>query len=178
MEQNTNTSEVTVKSVGIRYGLILGVIAIAYFVILAVAGVDMTKGLQRWGMTIISFVVMILAQKYFKDNGDGFMRFGQGFSIGMWTGIISSVISALFTYIYIKFIDAGFVTAIRENAINEMQSSGKSDEEIEMAMKFVDMFTNAEAMLIFGLVGGIIGSLVLALVTAAIMKKDNPQPAF
>jgi Protein of unknown function (DUF4199) len=178
MEQNTNTSSVTVKSVGIRFGLILAVISIAYFLVMAVAGIDMSKGVQRWGMTVVTFVIVFFAHKHFKENGDGFMRFGQGFGIGFWTGVISSLISSVFTYIYAKFIDSGFVTAIRDNAIAEMQAKGQTDEQIEVAMKFVDMFTSAEALLIMGILFGIIGTIVISLIVSAFTKKENPQPTF
>ena len=110
MEPNvTTTPTVTTRSVGVRYGIIGGLISIAYFLVLTTAGVDMSQGIGRWAGMIITIVIIFLAHKYFKDNGDGFMSYGQGIGIGFWIGLVSAVISSIFTYIYAKFIDASFI---------------------------------------------------------------------
>ncbi|MBL0745152.1 DUF4199 domain-containing protein [Chryseolinea lacunae] len=170
-------SEITTRSTGIRYGVIMGVIGIVYFVGLNLADVDMSKGIAKWGMSLVSIVIIFLAQKYYRDNGDSFMSYGQGIGIAFWTGVVSSVLSSIFTYIYIKFVDTGYITKIREAAQAEMEAKGQSDEQIEMAMKFVDMFTNAEAILIFGIVFGIIGSVVIGLLVSIVMQKPRPETA-
>lgn len=175
MEENTESQLVTTRSVGIRYGLIFGTISILYFLIFVMADLDMTQGFGRWGTTIIAIVVVFLAHKFFKDNGDGFMSYGQGIGIGFWTGLTASVVSSIFTYIYIKFIDDGFISKIREKAIEDMQAQGQSDEQIEMAMKFVEMFTNAEAMLFFGLFIGMLTLVIIALIVTIFTQKPKPE---
>jgi hypothetical protein len=44
-----------------------------------------------------------------------------------------------------------------------------------MAMKFVDMFTNAEAMLLFGLFFGILWIILIALVVTIFTQKPRPE---
>lgn len=175
MEENTESQLLTTRSVGIRYGLIFGVISIFYFVIFAVADLDMSQGVGRWGTTVIAIVVVFLAHKFYKENGDGFMSYGQGIGIGFWTGLTASVVSSIFTYIYIKFIDDGFITKIREKAIEDMEAQGQSEEQIDMAMKFVEMFTNPEAMLFFGLFIGILTVVIIALIITIFTQKPKPE---
>lgn len=175
---NASGSQPSTKSVGIRYGLILALISIAYFIITTVAEVDMSRGIQRWAMLIVSAVMCFLAHKYYKENGDGFMSYGQGFNVGLWMGIVSSVISSIFTYVYIKLIDDSFISNIREKAIQDMEEKGSSEEEIEMAMKFVNWFANAEVIFVMGIVFGIIGAIIVALLVSIITKKENPQPSW
>ena len=175
MEENTESQLVTSRSVGIRYGIIFGLISIFYFLIFTMADIDMSKGISRWGTTVIAFVIVFLAHKFFKENGDGFMSYGQGIGIGFWTGLTASVISSIFTYIYVKFIDDGFVTKIRDKAIEDMQAQGQSEEQIEIAMKYVEMFTNAEALLFFGLVIGMITLVIVALIITIFTQKPKPE---
>lgn len=175
MEENTETQLFTTRSVGIRYGIIFGVISIFYFLIFALADIDMSKGVSRWGTTIIAIVIVFLAHKFFKENGDGFMSYGQGIGIGFWTGLTASVISSVFTYVYVKFIDDAFVGKIRDKAIEDMQAQGQSDEQIEMAMKFVNMFTSAEALLVFGLVIGVLTLVIVALIMTIFTQKPKPE---
>ena len=175
MEQNLETISVTPRSVGIRYGVILGTISIVFFLIFLMVDMDTYIKVGRWGNTVISIVVLIFAHKYYKDNGDGFMNYGQGIGIAFWCGLVSSVIGSVFTYVFIKFYDQSMITAIREGAIRDMEEKGQSDEQIEMAMKFVDMFTNAEALLFFGLFFGILGMVVIALIVSIFTQKPRPE---
>jgi len=177
MEENVSTSSsiLTTRATGVRYGLIYGIISIAIFLILTTAGIDMSQGIGRWGSIIVAIVIVFLAHKYYKENGDGFMSYGQGIGIGFWVGLVASVISSIFTYLYIKFIDASFITTIREKAIEDMEAKGQSEEQIETAMKFVDMFTNAEAILFFGLFFGILIMIVIALIISIFTQKPQPE---
>ena len=175
MEQNTDSQFPTTRSTGIRYGVILGAISIIYFLIFSIFDLDMSQGVGRWGTSIVSLVIVFLAHKYYKDNGDGFMNYGEGVGIGFWVGLVSSVVYSVFTYIYVKFIDDGFITKIREKAIQDMQDKGQSDEQIDMAMKFVNMFTGAEAMLIMGIVFGVIILVIIGLIISIFTQKARAE---
>ena len=121
MEQNATAPAVTTRSTGIRYGVINGVIQIAYFLILTTAGIQTSKGFAPWVGMAITIIVLFLAHKYYKENGDGFMSYGQGIGVAFWLGLVSSVISSVFGYIYAKLIDPNYITTIREKAIEDME---------------------------------------------------------
>jgi hypothetical protein len=117
MEENATPTELTTRSVGIRYGLILATISIVFFL-------DLFNDRRRhvlegrsMGRYRNDHRGSIPAHKYFKDNGDGFMNFGQGVGIAFWCGLVSSVITSVFTYLFIKFFDNSMITAIRDQAI-------------------------------------------------------------
>ena len=176
--QNVSSEEkVTTRSTGMRYGLFLGGISIDLFLIMALSGMK-PDGPGRWIGVVFTFVIIFLAHKYYKQNGDGFMTIGQGVGIGFWTALTSSVISSIFTYVYVKFIDSGFIDMIKETQLEEMQKRGMSDEQVEQAMKFASMFTSPEAILIFGLVFGIIGGVVIGLIISFFTQKKNPEASF
>lgn len=174
-DQNTQAEvKVTTRSAGIRYGLMMSVLSIAFFVIMQVAGLDMQGPVGYVGW-VITAVMLYLAHKYYKDEGDGYMSIGQGVGIGFWAGLVSSVISSIFTYIYIKFIDSGFMEAIQDKQIQSMQERGMSDEQIDQAMKFASAFSSAEAIFIFGIVFGILGGVIIGLIVALFTKNNNPE---
>jgi hypothetical protein len=174
MEENVTKSAVTTRSVGIRYGVINGLIQVVYFLILTTAGLAVSSGFAPWVGFLISIVVLFLAHKYYKENGDGYMSYGQGIGIGFWTGLVSATISAIFTYIYAK-IDSGYITSIREKAIQDMEAQGQSQQQIDTAMKFVEMFTSAEAILVMGLVFGVIGMIIVALILTIFTQRPQPE---
>ena len=173
--EETSVPAVTTRTVGFRYGLIMAGISVVYFLGLTFADVDMTSGIGRWSSIIFYIAVIFLAQKNFKDQGDGFMEYGQGMGITFWIGLVSSVIYSTFFYIYIKFIDSAFVEAIKDKEIEKMQERGMSDDQIDQAMSFAGAFMTPEAMLAFGLIGGIIIIVCVGLVVTAFTQNKNPQ---
>jgi hypothetical protein len=175
MEENVTATEVSTRSTGVRYGIIGGLIGIAYFLILTTLGVDMSGGISRWAGSLITLVIIILAHNYYKANGDGFMTFGGGVGIGFWIGLVSSVISSIFTYIYVKFIDPSFITAIREKAIADMEAQGQSQEAIDRAMPFMEMFMKAETIFFMGLFFGVLITVVIALIVSIFTQKPRPE---
>ncbi len=174
MEENS-TPVVTTRSVGVRYGLIMAGISIAYFLTLALAGVDQTAGIARWASIIFYLAVIFLAHKNYKEQGDGFMAYGQGMGITFWLALVSSVIYSVFFYAYIKFIDSSFVETIKNNEIEKMQEKGMSDEQIDQAMGIASMFMTPEAMFGFGLVFGTIMIVCIGLVVTAFTQNKNPD---
>jgi uncharacterized membrane protein len=178
MESTSNTSpalpEVTTRSVGMRYGVIYGAIGFVYFLIFAVMKMDMSQGFARWGTTLIGIVMIVLAHKYFKDNNNTFMTYGQGVGISFWLGLISSGLSSILSYVYIKFVDSAYIDRIREAAVADMEAKGSSEQEIEMAMKFMEAFTSAEAILLIGLIFGTIILLIVGLIVSIFTQKANP----
>ena len=178
-QQNSTTLEtVTTRSAGVRFGLIAGVIGIAYFVILNAAGLDMQEGVWKWLGYVITIVMVVLALKYFKDNNAGYMGYGQGVGIAFWLALISSVINSVFTYIYIKFIDTAFIENIKGKQIEQMQERGMSEEQIDQAMQISSMFMSAEAIFIFALVFGIIGTVVIGLIVSIFTQKKAAEQVY
>lgn len=136
------------------------------------------SGNARWLSFPIYIVIIFLAHKYFKENGDGFMTFGQGVGISFWMGLLSSVISSIFTYFYIKFIDGSMIQQAKDAEIEKMQNKGMSDEQIDQAMQFAAAFMTPEAFLIIGLIFGIIFIVITGLIISIFTQKKNPETTF
>jgi hypothetical protein len=180
MEQENTTAvePVSTRSAGIRYGLIGGVIGIAYFLILNTAGMDTTQGFWNWFRFVITIGILIFAHKYYKDNNDSFMSYGQGVGISFWTGLIASLIGGVFMFIYVKFIDASFIEMMKQNQITAMQERGMSDAQIDQSMKIASMFMSPLVIFIFAIVFGIIGNVIGGLIVSIFTQKKAPEQAF
>lgn len=175
MEDSTQTPIVTTRSAGIRFGIISGIVSFAFFLVLSVLGQAAGQGAWSWVGYLITAVLIFLAQKYFKDNGIGFMSYGQGLGVALWEGLVSIAIYMPLFYIYIKFIDSGFSDLIKEKQIEAMQGKGMTEEQIDQAMKFSEKFMTPEAMLGFGVIGGFVVFMVIALIVTIFTQKKNPN---
>jgi hypothetical protein len=179
METEANTTyDVTPRSTGVRFGLIGAVLSIVYFLILSVAGLAGSKGVWSWIGYLITAAVIFFAHKYYKENADGFMSYSQGIGIAAWIGLVSAVISSIFMYIYIKFVDTTFVETIKQTQLDAMQQKGMSDQQIDQTMKIASMFMTPEAIFLFALIGGIAATIIIGLIVTIFTQKKNPQPAF
>jgi len=178
MEQvETPEEKVTTRAAGIRYGLISGLISIAYFVILTMADISMTEGIGRWASLLISVVIIYLAHKYYKENGDGFMTIGQGTGIGFWLALVSAAISSVFTYVYMKFIDNSMIQQILDKQREAMEERGMDDAQIDQAMSMTEKFMTPEIILGTGLFFGVVIIVIVALLISLVTQKKNPEEA-
>lgn len=159
-------------SVALKWGIIGGIVLAIYSVIAFMANLRE----MGWIGTLISLALMVtfivLAVKEHRDKElGGMITFGRAFGTSMLTILYMALIGAVFTFIYVQFIDPGIVDEILRNARDGMVERGSTDEEIEMGMKYVKMFTSAPMMALWGLVGNMFFGLIIGLITSAIMRR-------
>ena len=178
MEENEiieENDQPTTKSLAMKWGLINGIIGIVIFILIDLAGL-VGNQLVGWIGYVVFAVLVVLAHKEFKSEGDGFMSYGQGLGIGTLTMVISSVISSAFFFIYVSFVSTSFIDTIKENQIMSMQEQGMSDAEIDQAMGFSEFFMSPVAMTLIGLITAIFIGFIISLLVTIFTK--NPDPEF
>jgi O-antigen ligase len=170
MEEKT-----TIGKVAMKYGLILGLLSIVYFLVLSFAGVLGKTQVWSYLGIIFTIAVIYLAHKAFKEEGDGFMSYSQGLGIGTLICLYSSILSSIFTFVYISYVDDTMIQNIREKSIADMEARGMSPAQIDQAMGFSETFMSPGFMLIMGIVGGVLIGFIVSLIVSAITKNANPQ---
>lgn len=162
--------KITTRSVGIQYGLVATVATVVLFLIPALIGQNPFKGVWNWGGAIVSIVILVLAHKKFKDEGDGYMSYGQGMGIAFWMVLVSTILGFGFSYLYITFIDSNPFELFMEDQLVEMQESGAPDNAIEMSQEWT-----RKLFWPIGFVFGIGGGLVIALIATIFTQKKSPE---
>jgi len=172
------TQDVSKKSVVIKYGTISGLVGIILFIIQDFAGIAGNQE-YSWLSTIISVLIVgtfiFLAQKEYINGGDGFMSYGEGLGIGTLMSLVSGIISSIFTFIYISYVNPAFLDNIREQQVIAMEEQGMSDAQIDQAMKMAETFTSPIAMAIFGILWAVFIGFVVSLLVSAFTKKSRPE---
>lgn len=175
MEETTDVSK---KSIAIKYGVIGGLVSIIVFVVQDFAGIAGNPDVA-WIPTVVSIVIfagiIFVAQNDYKKNGDGFLNYGEGLGLGTLVSLVAGIISSIFTYIYVSFINTAFVENIRQQQIQAMEEQGMSDVQIEQGMKMAENFSGPTAMLIFGIIGSVFFGFIVSLIISAFTKNARPE---
>ena len=167
--ENNRLEKLTTRTVGLRYGLFNALVGLLLFAVAITLNANPFKGWYNWIGSAVGIVLIVLAHKYFKDNGDGYMEFGQGVGIGFWMGV-AGALSIPFLFIYLNYVDSAPFELFMQQQEDEMINSGAPDSMIETSMKWTRMLFWPIA-----LVGSVVGSVLFSLIVSIFTKKSSPE---
>jgi hypothetical protein len=165
---------------GIMYGLISGLAAILFLLLLYIAGVKwFVNPIAYFGFTIPIIFAVLGGLKQKKING-GYLEFSEALKVVFVTFVIAAIISTLFNYILFNYIDVSFRQALAQETLEKMQDMmkkfGASQEQIDKAsdesLKGNSYSLNKMAV---GTALGCIFWFLVSLIIAAIIKKKKPE---
>jgi hypothetical protein len=124
-------------------------------------------------LNLIPFIAfLLLAQKEYKDLLGGYMTFGEGFLSGFLYAVFLAILSAIFTYLYYDILSPEMVDKTLAASQTKMEEQKMSQDQIDQAMNFTRKYFAAIATII-ALLGSVIMGAVIALIGAAIFKKER-----
>ncbi len=168
----TPETNISTSSVALRFGAILGLISIFIFVINVVLGANPME--NNWVNNIINLALgvgaIVLAHRHFKANGDGYMSYGKGFTIGFLVLVMSAAISMIFMFVYINFIDTAVYDDIWEKARQQMEEQNQPEEAIEMGISWGQKLFWPMIVLVSAF-----WAAVLALIVTIFTQKARPE---
>lgn len=161
-------------SIGIKFGLLVALASIVVDFLLRIVGLSVLvySIVAGTAALVVTIVGVILAHKAFKQLNQGVMTYGQGVIITLTMMLISGVISALFNYLYVNYIDPDFVDRLKEEMIAFMERNRVSDEQIvKSTAQFEEMRPPFGKALFNGIRNGLIGGVVFGLIISAFTKR-------
>ncbi|MDT0556439.1 DUF4199 domain-containing protein [Patiriisocius hiemis] len=97
----------------IRYGVIISIVLIAYFLISKLIGLHQYPVFSAVNAVIFGFGIL-MAMKNFKSNQSEF-KYQNGFQVGFFTGVFATIIFTAFMAVYVYMIDKEFSGAILDS---------------------------------------------------------------
>ena len=122
------------------------------------------------GVLIAVAGIALGMREYRNEVGEGVMSYGRGVGTGALIAIWSSLFSAVFNFIYFKFINPGFSDAMVAFQMAEMERKGIPANNIEQAEGMLRLFSSPIMITIMGLFMGAIFGVIISLILAAIFK--------
>ncbi len=161
----------TSTKVAFKWAIIYFITSIVFTYVFQFLNVDQSSPIKYLGyIPFIAF--LLLAQKEYKDQLDGFITFGQGFMAGFIYSVFSGIMLAVFTYIYLTFLSPQIWEQMMATSKDQMVAKNMSADQIDSAMEITRKYGTIFALVGIAIVTPIIGAII-ALVGAAIFKKER-----
>ncbi len=110
------SSTVTYQSVAIKYGILVGLAHIIYFILMWILGL-----IETIELSFISGLFLVIgisvAISRFKAKKNGIVHYFEGLGIGATVGVVSSVILALFLMVFLSAIRTGYLENLQASAL-------------------------------------------------------------
>lgn len=141
-------NKVSVIQTGAKYGIIMGLAGIITQLIMHLLGTDNPDSDPTLGslLGLISFAItitiIVVAVRYHRDHElGGFISFGRGMKVCFWLGIVSSIITAIWTWLYQNLIAPESLDLLRSEV--EKVKAQVDDGEVPELMLTVMEWTYA-----------------------------------
>ena len=174
-------STVSPWPIAVRYGLIGGLVYCIYTLIANMSGLTagsfglMASTISGLLMFAIAIALIVMPVKHHRDKDlGGYITIGRIIMIGMVVTAISMLISNVFNYIYMNFIDPGFVDTMMAQ-MEETMGSLIPEEQLEDTLMRIQEGFEPAAMIKNSLIMTAIFGLVVSGIIGLIMKKDAPR---
>jgi hypothetical protein len=159
------------------YGVGTGLALIVYSLILYVSNQYMNTYLGYGSFLIMVAGMVYGSLQYRKNQMKGFMTYGQAFSANFLIGLFATIISTIFFFFYIRYINTGLIDEILAQVRTKMEAKAgsMSQEQMDQAMSYTERFMTPVWMVIWGLLGNAFWGAIFALVIAIFIKKKDPN---
>ncbi|MCB9033864.1 MAG: DUF4199 domain-containing protein [Chitinophagales bacterium] len=158
------------KPIAIKFGIIGSLASILVTIVLFFAGMQLETW-AKWLSTLVMLIVLVVGIKTVRDSQND-TSFSTLFKSGILMSFIIALVSVLFFYIYVNFIDANFMHAVMEVSRQKMEAKGMTEEQIEQAMEMSSFFISPTFMLIMSFISTMIFGLLISIVSSFAFKKD------
>ena len=160
-------------------GIYLSIALIAYSLVMFLLDVE-----QDSPIMYISYIILALGLFWsiitFRDkHRGGFIDYKGAFSSGFYTGLFVAIITGIFTFFYVQYIDPDMIQEILLKAEEGMLESNPdmSDEQVEQALSITQSMTSPIMLGVWGFIGNLVVSAILSLIIAIFAKRENKEIA-
>lgn len=160
--------------ISIRYGLLIGLAGILVDFLTRISGISvLIYSIVTGSLSLLILVVgIVVAHKAFRQANAGIMTFTQGMVIALGIALTSSLLSVLFNYLYVNYVDPDFVARMKSEMAAFMERSRVPQEQIDQSLaKFDDMSPTPGNALLNGIKNGLIGGTLLGAIISAFTKR-------
>lgn len=164
------------NSLVFKWGLIGGMVSIIVGILAYLLNLQDSKMIQYLSV-LIMLACVVFSHFEFRDKlNNGRATFGELFRVGFLVSLVIALISMIWFYIFVNFIDTDLVFRTLNKAEADMVARELSAAEVEKAMEITKKFVTPIYMTLIGFFYTAILGLIVTLVSALVVKNDIQEP--
>ena len=150
----------------IKFGILLGSISILYFLVTNLLGISGDEAVGWLGYLVYLIVIYLGV----KANLGTLTTFWAKFKFGVIISILGSLVSSLFMYLYLTYVDDLMIQTVLDKQEAILRAEGDSYAE---KMEILKSSVTPRFYLIFGSIAGTLIGSILSVVSALIPPMSN-----
>jgi membrane glycosyltransferase len=171
MEQQRAPSTMGIAT---KYGLIQGVLSFLVSTASTMAGIRSTWVSVLFHAALIA-VLMVLAHREFKRSHGGIMMYSEGLGSGTLISIVAAVVTAVLAYVYLKYINSGYLAAAIQAQQAALEQRGITGPQARQAMGIIGAVMTPVGVAVLSLLGAVIVGFIVALIVSIFTQSETPR---
>ena len=163
-----------IAGIGIKYGIIQGVLSFGVFFAGTLAGMAQNRALTA-ANALLLIVLMVLAHREFKRTNDGMMTYPQGLGSGTLLSSVGALIRGVLMYVYVKYINTGYLAGVIQAQQAALAQRGITGAQAQVALGMTSSITTPVGIAVTSLVTGVIVGFIVALIVSIFTQKADPM---
>ena len=159
-----------IMRIATKYGLILGVLSFVANIASTMAGIR-----SNWLAVVfhaaLLIVLMVLAHREFKRTHGGIMLYPEGLGSGTLLAVVAAVVTAVLAYVYLKYINAGFLAAAIQTQQATLEQQGITGAQARQAMQIIGAVMTPTGVAVVSLIVAVIVGFIVALIVSIFTQK-------
>jgi Protein of unknown function (DUF4199) len=159
-----------IMRIATKYGLILGVLSFVVNIASTMAGIR-----SNWLAVVfhaaLLIVLMVLAHREFKRTHGGIMLYPEGLGSGTLLAVVAAVVTAVLAYVYLKYINAGFLAAAIQTQQATLEQQGITGAQARQAMQIIGAVMTPTGVAVVSLIVAVIVGFIVALIVSIFTQK-------
>ncbi len=169
--ENSNLSHEADSTQGLKHianwGVICGLALISHSAIGYISGINENKFYGFISYVLLGACLFLGIKAYRDKLQNGALSYGNGVWVGVKISFFASILTAIFTYIFLNYIDSSVITKMLEMQEQVLIDKDMPSDAIEQNMKMIRKFSSPAVIAImaafmFTLLGGIISLIICA----------------
>ena len=167
------------RKFAMNYGAVLGLSLVLIALLYWILGVEEQESVIPSilnNIIIIGFLVYAITQ-YRDSINNGFISYSESLKLGTTVAFFSSIIMALYTFIYISYLNPEMLSNILNMTEQAMLESNPeiSDKDLDLALEMTAKFTQPHWLMIMGVLSGTFMGFFYSAIVSFFLKNPNPD---
>jgi hypothetical protein len=158
------------------YGGITGGAILLHSVVLYALDASFSVYAQIMGYILPIALLYLVLSLYRKEKMGGIMSYTQSLGMGSLIMVVAGIISAVYMYVFIKYIDPNFINVMMQMQENKMLEKGMDEATIEKAMEFTSKMRSVGFMTIMAFVWTAFMGVIFSAIVSIFLKKEPKDP--